>query len=399
MKFEKNNRYFNIAVYTFLTWVAIVIVTCIILRFKEVWQVFWRSVGYIYTLLEPLIIGLVLAYLLAPLVKFYDKRCRAFSKGFHLKKRGASSKEQKRWQTHTVPTLFTFITLLAVIGLFVLMIQMNIAQVAGEFSLIGLRQSISSYITYFEAMVANVSYFTSGLGFSPERINVLERIYEVVNQFVLSLYEQFMASIASIGVHTMNWLLAFVVAFYLLQDSERLWAITQFLLRKIFKNHYTKLTRIFKQADAVCAGYIRGEVLDALIIVILTSVALTLIQLDFAIIIGFIAGIFNLIPYFGPIVGFVLAVIIGLLDPNPMKALYGAIAILVIQQIDGWFIVPKVVGDSVKLHPIIVLLVILIGGNLFGLIGMVLAVPVAGLIRVFLINYMPHIFGKISDGK
>ena len=149
-----------------------------------------------------------------------------------------------------------------------------------------------------------------------------------------------------------------------------------------------------RDVDHILAGYIRGEVIDAIIIVILTSGALLVIQLDFAIIIGIISGIFNLIPYFGPIVGFVLAIIIGLLDTNPMKALYGAIAILIIQQIDGWFIVPKVVGDCVKLHPILVLLAILIGGNLFGLIGMLIAVPVAAFIRLLLIRMLPGLFGE-----
>ena len=139
------------------------------------------------------------------------------------------------------------------------------------------------------------------------------------------------------------------------------------------------------------------EVMDSILMVILTSGALLLIRLDFAIIIGVIAGIFNLIPYFGPIVGFGLAVIIGLLDPEPIKALYAAIAILIIQQIDGWFIVPKVVGNCVKLHPIVVLLAILVGGNLFGLIGMLLAVPAAAFIRLLLCYWKPGLFMNLEE--
>jgi predicted PurR-regulated permease PerM len=110
--------------------------------------------------------------------------------------------------------------------------------------------------------------------------------------------------------------------------------------------------------------------------------------MDFAIIIGIVAGLFNLIPYFGPVVGFVLAGLIGLVDGNPMKAIYGVAALMIIQQIDGWIIVPKVVGGSVKLHPVVVLLSILIGGSLFGLAGMLLGVPVAAFIRLVILRYM-----------
>ena len=92
-----------------------------------------------------------------------------------------------------------------------------------------------------------------------------------------------------------------------------------------------------------------------------------------------------------------LSIIIGVLDPYPMKALYGAIAILIIQQIDGWIIVPKIVGECVKLHPVVVLLAILIGGNLFGLIGMLIAVPIAAFIRLLLSHYVPEIFGKNDE--
>ena len=196
----------------------------------------------------------------------------------------------------------------------------------------------------------------------------------------------------------MNWLLACVIAFYLLQDKEHFLSFLQRVLKYSFKQErYLKLRDLGREVDRILSGYIRGQVIDATIIVILTSGALLLIRLDFAIIIGIVAGIFNLIPYFGPIVGLVLSIIIGLLDSNPMKALYGALAILVIQQIDGWFIVPKIVGECVKLHPIVVLLAILIGGNLFGLVGMLIAVPVAAFIRLLLIRFIPELF--LSEEK
>ena len=274
------------------------------------------------------------------------------------------------------------------------MIQMNMEQVAGSFSLSELEAGIENYVAYFENMIGGITQFTERMGIIKGQ-GLIERLYDEVNRFVLYLYNDFTSGLLGFGVHALNWLLAIVIAFYLLQDKAHFLTFTHRVLRYILKeHHYEYVKDLGQDIDAILSGYIRGEVIDAIIIVILTSGALLAIQLDFAIIIGIIAGIFNLIPYFGPIVGFVLAIIIGLLDANPMKALYGAIAILIIQQIDGWFIVPKVVGECVKLHPVVVLLAILIGGNLFGLIGMLLAVPVAAFIRVLLIRLCPQLFNE-----
>ena len=393
MKLQKNNRYFNIAAYAVISCLIVVLSIFMLLNFSAVWQWLKEIVALLYVLIEPLIIGFILAYILDPIVVFYDLRWHHIKnkKKFHVLHHKSCMKE-KRWHMRSVPTLLTFLTLLCVIGLFILMIQMNIGQVAGAFSLSELGDSIDDYVAYFENMISGITQFTDEMGLTTSQ-GLMERLYSSVNQFVLGLYNEFSNGLLAFGIHAMNWLLAVVVAFYLLQDKERILAFVSRVLNYLLKEQkYKKLREIGTDVDRILSGYIRGEIIDAIIIVILTSGALILIRLDFAIIIGVIAGIFNLIPYFGPIVGLVLAIFIGVLDPNPMKAVYGAIAILIIQQIDGWFIVPKIVGDCVKLHPIIVLLAILIGGNLFGLVGMLLAVPFAALIRLILLRIAPEIF-------
>jgi predicted PurR-regulated permease PerM len=100
------------------------------------------------------------------------------------------------------------------------------------------------------------------------------------------------------------------------------------------------------------------------------------------------AGISNVIPYFGPIIGSIPAVIVGLLSGSPIKALFAVIVLIVVQQIDSTLISPKVVGDSVGLHPLFVMLSIIIGGAYFGLWGMLIAVPTAAIIKMFLIRWI-----------
>lgn len=397
MKLEKNNRYFNIAVYTFCTCIAIVIATCIFLRLNLIWQIIKVGLGLIYTLLEPLIIGIVIAYLLDPVVDFYEHRWYkiASSNKFRSHKQPHLDEvKNKRWHTRTMPTLLTFITLISIIGIFILMIMMNVEQISDSFTLSSLKESMTYYVAYFEEMINNFTTFTNELGILQGRVGFIQDIYDAINRLVLSIYIHFVNGLTDMGIHAMNWLLAFVIAFYLLQDKARCLALNNRVFNRLCGKHYKGIKALAKDIDIVFTGYIRGEVIDSIIIAVLTSIALMLIHLDFAIIIGIISGIFNLIPYFGPIVGFILSIIIGVLDPNPMKAIYGAVAILIIQQIDGWIIVPKIVGDCVKLHPVVVLLAILIGGNLFGLLGMLLAVPVAAFIRLLLARYVPELFGE-----
>ena len=238
-------------------------------------------------------------------------------------------------------------------------------------------------------MLLQVAQVTETLPIGLNKVQIIQKIYGFLNAFLNTLWLKVLRFITGLGLNSMNIILAFVIAFYLLQDKEDLLKGWRKCIAFVFPKKVSQQLRLLGQEiDGVFSGYIRGQFLDTIIIAVLTSLALTLIKLDFAIIIGLVAGIFNLIPYFGPVVGFVLAGLIGLLDPNPMKSIYGVIALIIIQQFDGWVIIPKIVGESVKLHPVVVLLAVLIGGNLFGIVGMLLGVPIAALIRVLFLWWM-----------
>ena len=403
MKIQRNNRYFTIAVYAVGATLVAFVGILAMLRLNEVWKAICKLVYLVYELLKPLIIGFIIAYLLDPIVKFYESKCHQIKRKsvFHSKNKKKQMTSDldhlKRWQIRTLPTFFTFLSLIVVLGLFILIIVMNVEAVSGNFSFLSIKESIRKYLAYFENVLDGVNRFTNEMGILKGQEDIVQKIYGVINAFVIRISNQLINYLTTIGLNAMNLLLAFVIAFYLLQDKERCVAVTKKISYTLLKPKiYRHVMVLCHDIDYIFSGYIRGQIIDAMIVAVLTSLALTIIQLDFAIIIGVIAGIFNLIPYFGPIVGLVLAIIIGVLDPNPMKALYGAGAILIIQQIDGWIIVPKIVGECVKLHPVIVLLAILIGGNLFGLIGMLIGVPIAAFIRLVLLRYVTELF---PDGE
>jgi predicted PurR-regulated permease PerM len=112
------------------------------------------------------------------------------------------------------------------------------------------------------------------------------------------------------------------------------------------------------------------------------------VGVNFAVLIGMFSGLANLIPYFGAFVGFILSVFVALLSGDVTQAVYAGIIVIVLQQIDGIFIQPKIVGEKVELSPVLVLLSLSVFGSMFGLPGMIFAVPLCAIFKIFLTRFM-----------
>lgn len=138
---------------------------------------------------------------------------------------------------------------------------------------------------------------------------------------------------------------------------------------------------LLEKIDGVLGGFIRGQLLVAMIIGLLSSIALLIIGVDYWIVLGILVGLGDMIPYIGPFVGLLPAVVITFAS-DPWKTLWVLVAFVIIQQIEGSFISPKIVGNSVGLHPVVIIFVLLIGGSLGGLIGLLVSVPLAGVFKV-----------------
>ena len=145
------------------------------------------------------------------------------------------------------------------------------------------------------------------------------------------------------------------------------------------------MKRIFREVYSVFSGYLSGQMLDASIMAMLFSVTFMIVGLPHGVLLGLISGFSNLIPYFGAIMAFILAVFAGLLSGTPAKALYASILILLLQQVDSIFIVPKAVGRKVEMHPVLVLLSLAVFGRMFGFGGLLFAVPLGVLCKNFVL--------------
>jgi predicted PurR-regulated permease PerM len=175
--------------------------------------------------------------------------------------------------------------------------------------------------------------------------------------------------------------LAPVLAFYLLMDLPKLSEKASALVPA---EHRDEALHVGHQLSRAVGGFLRGQLVVALIVGMLTSFGFWVIGLDFWLLIGMIAGFLNIIPFVGPWVGGALGVLVALATADPGTAVAAAVVAAAVQQVDNHFISPSVLRVTVRLHPATIILALLVGGTLGGLLGVLLAVPVTAAVKIII---------------
>jgi predicted PurR-regulated permease PerM len=346
------------------------------------------TLGKIIGLVKPLLIALVIVYLLKPSVQNIEN---------FLERKKVFKKAAPR-------------RVIGILSVYMLVIAIFIAVISGIYIMIGGKLSnnitIANMTAYLTEYLKNSTLSVSSISEKLESLNIsiLGNLNDKIAQTVSYVQSYFSASIGvmansivSIGGNIATFFIAIVLSIYLIQDYEYFTNLWDKIFSLIFKQGKAgnKLKEILCTIDDTFYKYIRGQLLEACIVGVLSATVLYFIGIDYALIIGIIAGICNMIPYIGPVVGTILAVIMALLSGQPITAIWAIIGMLVVQQVDNNFLAPKIVGDSVGLHPVFTMLAILIGGNLGGLIGMLIAVPAAASLKIVIskwyISYMERI--------
>lgn len=188
-----------------------------------------------------------------------------------------------------------------------------------------------------------------------------------------------------------NIFVAFIVSVYLLAERKQILDFFKKLAAAIFpKDTYIIASRYFNKSNEVFFRFIASQVLDAVIVGILTSIAMSVIGVKYAVLLGFMIGLFNLIPYFGAIIAVAVAIIITLFTGGIGQALLMAVIVIILQQVDANIINPKIIGNSLSISPLLVIFAVTVGGAYFGVLGMFLAVPVCTVIKLLIEEYIEY---------
>ncbi|MCB2339200.1 AI-2E family transporter [Clostridium estertheticum] len=347
-------------------------------------------IGKIIGLVKPLLMALVIVYLFKPGVKTIEN---------FLQKRNVFKRAAPR-------------RLVGILAIYLLVIAGIAALISGIYIMIGGKLSnnitisnMTEYLTkYLNNPALSVSSITEKLQNS--NISMLGNLNDKITKIVGYVQTYFTTSIGvmtdsvlSIGGNIASFFIALVLSIYLIQDSEYFMDLWEKTFNLIFGKSKVgnKLKEILSIIDITFYKYIRGQLLEACIVGVLSAIVLYFVGIDYALIIGIIAGICNMIPYIGPVVGTILAVIIALLSGQPIRAVWAVVGMIVVQEVDNKLLAPKIVGDSVGLHPVFTMLAIIIGGSVWGLIGMMIAVPVAACFKVLISKWYTYHMEKTNN--
>jgi predicted PurR-regulated permease PerM len=323
--------------------------------------------------LFPFIIGLVIAYLVLPLVNFFERRMPS-----RLRDRNLSR------------PLSILIVYLMVVLFVVSIFSFLIPPVVGQVQVLWKQMP--------ELAAKGQTLGTEWLGKYQEIIplDIQQRIQNNLEKLAGTMGQALQEGVTrtvSVISGTVSFFLGILVVpfwlFYILNDEKK---VRESALDLIPDRIEPDLLNILRIADDIFSAYIRGQLLLCLFIGVMATTGLLMVGVEFALLLGLIAAAFEILPFVGPILGAIPALIVAALQ-SPMTALWTLVVFIVIQQIENLFLVPKVAGQSVKLHPALIMVALVVGNEAVGLWGMLLAVPLAAVIR----DVFKYLYLRFSD--
>ncbi|MCI9071157.1 AI-2E family transporter [Clostridium sp.] len=357
-------------------------------KFKEYWGIVTYVVVLVYAIfnfsnlisgvkgiigiISPFIVGIAIAFVLNLVMKIFEEKIFNF----------LSDKKYKKYLKFKRPlsVFFTFITVFLVI---LSLISFIIPQLIDSIS--KLTNAVPSYMKSFEIFISK--YVTHTEILNTVWNNFLSAWKEVI-QFTGQVLASSLTSVVNITVGftsgLFNFILSIIFSIYMLLNKEDLQlGMKKVLYSFIRKSFADRVIRLGKISNEVFSSYIGGQFIEAIIIGVLCFIGMIILRMPYALLISVLIAVTALIPIFGAFIGTIPSAFI-ILIIDPMKAIWFVIFIIVLQQVEGNLIYPKVVGGSIGLPPIWVMLAMIIGGNAFGFIGILLGIPIFSVVyKVF----------------
>ena len=357
MKINWNNRYATIAMYAFL------VICASILLYLGISQInlIEASISDFIGTLQPFIIGGALAYLLNFILRFYEDYILSHKTFKKLKKSGKRG----------IGLLLTYITASIITYLFIQFVLPQLIE-----SIIGLVNNIPQYLNDLTKVTNEIF---DDLNLQPDYISLITDKFGEAITYIITLISNLVPVIGNFIVGAtssiLNIIIGIIVSIYILIDKEKFMALGKKIVYAICSENKAKfILRLATQSNMTFSRFIGGKILDSFIIGVLTFLILTIFKMPYILLISVIIGVTNIIPFFGPFIGGIPAAII-ILFVSPIQALWFVIIIIIIQQIDGNIIGPKILGDSIGISAFWILFSLLVAAKFMGFVGMIIGVP------------------------
>ncbi|QSX07138.1 AI-2E family transporter [Sedimentibacter sp. zth1] len=311
---------------------------------------------------KPLIISFAIAYLLDSLV-------RALIKKFKIRRIQA--------------ILLSCILLIGIISLIISVLIPKVIDNANAVVNFVINSSKEDFNSMLEEVIGKIDneYL---IEMANDALKLSEDIKVKINELIKFISNFLLNSVTTIGSSILTIVTSFILALYMLIEKEDLIARAKRLVYAFFPERKSEFVfETATNANRIFKSYLVGKLIDSLIVGVISIIVFSIFKVPYAPLMGSIIGIFNLIPYFGPIIGAVPVVVVCFII-SPSKALTALIIIIIIGQLDGNFIDPKIVGNNVGVSPFWVVSAVIVGGSMLGPVGMILGVPSVVLIKTII---------------
>lgn len=355
-------------VYWFILGVAIIIVYKLLDNFPDI-------MGCIKTFLEvisPFFIGVLIAYLL-----YIPSR-----KIENIYRKSKSKIVNKKARTLSIATVYIiFILLIVLVMNFIFPVLIE-----------SLTELVTNIQWYCEITIQKYQNLPEDSFFKSETVTeVIRNIQNIdIKQYInIDKIAEYAKGAIGFVTSIFDIFVAFIVSVYLLSERTQILDFFKRLIKAVFgEKKYKNIEKYFDNTNDIFFGFISSQLLDAIIVGVLTTIAMSIMGIKYAPLLGFIIGLFNIIPYVGAIIAVAIDVIITLITGGISQAIWMAVVVIILQQIDANIINPKIIGNSLKVSPLLVIFSITVGGAYFGMIGMFLAVPFAAVLKILVEDFI-----------
>lgn len=354
--------------YWFLLGVAIIIVYKALDNLGDIIGV----VGRFLSIISPFFVGILIAYLLYIPSQKLERTYKKSKKKIIKRKARALS----------IATVYIIVVML-------LIIICNVILPVVVESVVDLLNNIQGY---FEMTIERYNNLPEDSIFKgeivQEAIGNIQNV-DIKQYFGLNRIIEYVMGAVSAVTSLFDVFVAVIVSVYILAERGTIIAFLKKLASAIFEERvYKNIDKYFNNSNEIFFKFIASQFLDAFIIGILVTIAMSIMGIKFAPLLGFLIGLFNMIPYIGAIIAVAIAAIITLITGGFSQAIWMLIVVIILQQIDANIINPKIIGQSLKISPLLVIFAITVGGAYFGILGMFLAVPVIAVIKIVVEDYI-----------
>ena len=357
-------------IFWFALGVALIMIFKALDNFTDVMKV----VGTFFDIITPFLVGIFISYLLyVPCKKIEQTYSKSKLKWIHKKSRQLS-----------ILTVYIIILLLLIILInFILPVVLE-----------SVMDFVNNIQSYYEIAITNYNNLPNDNILKSEIVNdTIQNIQnlDIKQYFQLEKILSYVISAIDAVTGIFDVFVAVIVSVYILAERTQILKFLKKLIEAVVKEKtYKNLDKYFNSSNEIFFKFIASQFLDAIIVGIMVTIAMSIMGIRYAPLLGFLIGLFNMIPYVGAIIAVGISALITLITGGLSQAIWMLIVVIILQQIDANIINPRIIGQSLKISPLLVIFAITVGGAYFGVLGMFLAVPAIAVIRILVEDYVEY---------